>query len=427
MPDYIVVGAGIVGLATAYHLALEDRGSSILVVDKADGPGGGDTSKSAAAFRTAFTSKVNIMLSKTSISFYESIEKKEKFDLGMKKIGYLLALGRKWYNSILDGIRVAEKMGVRLTEVDSSLLDRIHMERYVSNTEEGSLMEAEDIYKSYLFLDAGILDPEKLVDYYYNKLRSLGVNFSFGDGIRDFILEAKEPLGIEGEPFPWEDIKVKGVLLNNGQTVRAKKKVIAAMGAWSNLYLNKIGIDSYSRPKKRQIFSIKADRKDLKDLLFVDGFNEEKVMPFTILPKGVYIRPNPSEGTFWTGLSDELNRPIEVEEEPLPEENYYVYGILPVLSLYFKQYRDVYPYSSWAGHYDISFDGQPVIYEPFNSNLVVSAGTSGSGIMKGDAIGRITAAVSMDKEVAMLYDGVEFKTHWLGLDKRVIDKELLIF
>ncbi|MBI3276000.1 MAG: FAD-dependent oxidoreductase, partial [Methylocystis sp.] len=36
--DFLIVGGGIAGLATAYHLA-ESRAGSILVVDKAAGPG----------------------------------------------------------------------------------------------------------------------------------------------------------------------------------------------------------------------------------------------------------------------------------------------------------------------------------------------------------------------------------------------------
>jgi glycine/D-amino acid oxidase-like deaminating enzyme len=427
LPDFIITGAGIVGLATAYHIIENNSGSSILIIDKADGPGAGDTSKSAAAFRAAFTSKINIMLSKSSIDFYYDLQVNKNIDLGMRKIGYLFALDKKEFNKIEMGIEVAEKMGIEYREIENDLLERnLHMRSSVSSFEEASLIDASDIYKSYLFQNAGVLDPEKIINYYYNKLKDYGVEFHFGIGIKDFLVEPSRPLGIEGEPFPWQESKITGVKLNNGDIVKANKKVIVSLGAWSNLYLNKIGFDTYSRPKKRQLFSIKANNPNLKDLLYAKGFNKDNVMPFTILPKGVYIRPNPSEGTFWIGLSDELGRPIQLDDNPSSEENFYTYGILPVVSLYFDQLKDQYPYSSWAGHYDISFDGQPIIYEPFNSNLLISAGTSGSGIMKGDAIGRITASLALGKDITILYDNTEFDTSWLGLENRKIEKELLI-
>lgn len=427
MPDYVIIGSGIVGLATAYYISEQDKNSSILIVDKADGPGSGDTSKSAAAFRSAFTSKLNIMLSKSSIEFYSYLQNVKNFDLGMKFVGYLFSLDKTGYNNLKKGLEYAEKLNIEFSEIESNFLEEnLMIKTHVEDKEEASLINVGDIYKSFLFKNAGIIDPEKIVDYYYYKLKEKNVNFSFGIGIKEFIIEPENPLGIEGEPFVWEETKVKGVRLNDGTIAKSKKKTIAALGAWSNIYLNNIGIDSYSRPKKRQIFSIRADNKELEKILYANNFNKEKSMPFVIIPKGIYIRPNPSENTFWIGLSDEIGRKIEVEDNPLPEENFYVYNILPVLSLYFEQFKEKNPYASWAGHYDISFDGQPVIYEPFESNLIVSAGTSGSGIMKGDSIGRITASLATGKDYAELFNKEEFDVSWLGLEKRIIEKEFLI-
>ncbi|AFZ70868.1 glycine/D-amino acid oxidase, deaminating [Caldisphaera lagunensis DSM 15908] len=427
MPDYIVIGSGIVGLSTAYHISEQDKDSSILIIDKYDGPGAGDTSKSAAAFRTAFTSKLNILLSSSSIEFYSHLQKNEKFDLGMRHVGYLFSLDKNNYSVFKKGLEYAEKLGVEFSEIENDYLqNNLGIKTDIEGSEEADIIGAHNIYKSILFKNAGILDPEKIIDYYYGKLKDRNVEFSYGIGIKEFIIEPEKPLGIEGEPFAWEEIKVKGVRLNDGTIVRANKKIISALGAWSNLYLNKIGLDSYSRPKKRQIFSIKADNNELKRILYSKGFNDENTMPFVILPKGVYIRPNPSENTFWIGLSDELGRKIELEDNPVAEENFYLYSILPVLSLYFDQFKEKNPYASWAGHYDISFDGQPIIYEPYESNLIISAGTSGSGIMKGDSIGRITASLALNKEYANLFDNTEFNVSWLGLEGRLVEKELLI-
>ncbi len=426
MYDYVIVGAGITGLATAYHLKTMSPGSSIVVIDKEDSVGGGDTSKSAAAFREAFTNRTNLQLAKGSIEFYESVQN-SGFSLTMMKVGYLFAVDERLERSVRLGVKAAEALGVEVDEVEPEALEKsLGMQVSVSKNEEASMVGVGDIVKGYLFRSAGILDAEKLVDYYYLKLKSMGVEFQLGSPVKEFLLSPRSPLGIEGEPFPWQDIRVSGVRLADGREVYASKKVIAAMGAWANDLLNPIGVDTFSRPKKRQIFVVKATSDELSYVLHAKGFNSYEVMPFTVLPKGVYIRPNPLEGTFWIGMSDELGRPFRREDSPIAEEKYYTYGILPVLGVYFPQMRLRYPDASWAGHYDISFDGLPVIYEPYSSDLVVVAGTSGSGVMKGDSIGRVAAALALGRDEVELGDGSEFNVRQLGLEGRSVERELLI-
>ena len=84
------------------------------------------------------------------------------------------------------------------------------------------------------------------------------------------------------------------------------------------------------------------------------------------------------------------------------------------------------PTGGWAGHYDVSFDGNPIVYEPYDSGIVVAAGTSGSGIMKADSIGRVVAGAALDFETVELYGGKEFRVEWLGLEARMCQREHLI-
>ena len=69
-------------------------------------------------------------------------------------------------------------------------------------------------------------------------------------------------------------------------------------------------------------------------------------------------------------------------------------------------------------------DGQPVIFRV--GNIGVAAGTSGSGIMKADAIGRIAASMALEKEEAELFDGTRIKVEVFGLNRRDIDRERII-
>lgn len=426
MFDYIVLGAGIVGLATAFHLKRLDPDSSVLVVDKEPGPGGGDTGRSAAAFRVFFTGRLNMLLAGSSVDFYRHVQEEEGHDLGMMWIGYLFLLDEESARRVREGLREAERMGLPFRHIDPGFLEeRMGLRARVSGIEEAELVGVGDVVDAVLVEKAGILDPERLVNYYYGKLRSMGVEFSFNTRVEGFIVEPRRPLGVEGEPFAWQEARVSGVRLAGGGEVRARRKVISALGAWSPGLLDEIGVDSYSRPKKRQVFVVRADG-ERAGILKAQGLNRYNVAPMTILPKGVYLRPEPSEGTFWIGMSDNLGRPYRLEDPPRPEEEFYTLSILPVLSLYFPQFQDTYPQAAWAGHYDISFDSQPIVYEPYNSDLIVAAGTSGSGIMKADAIGRVAASLALGLEEAELYGGESIPVKWLGIEGRLLEEEKLV-
>ncbi len=422
--DYVVLGAGIVGLATAYHLKRMSPGSSVLIIDKGHGPGSGDTGKSAAAFRAFFTSRINMLLAKTSIDYYRSVQE-DGFDLGMKHVGYLFLLDSGLRRKASEGLRRAAEMGLEYEVLDpSSIEEKLGVRTRVQGLEEAELLGLGDIEEGILVREAGIIAAEKLVEYYYNRIQSMGVETVFGVKVEGFRIEPRRPLGIEGEPFPWQDARVAGVETSRG-IVDARRKIIAALGAWSSSVLNPIGIDSYTRPKKRQVFSVRAIG-GLERTLYAHGLNEYNISPMLIFPRKVFARPEPGEGAYWVGVSDDLGRPFTLEEDPGPEEHFYTLGVLPVLSLYHPGFEGLTPHSAWAGNYDISFDGAPIIYEPYQGDLIVSAGTSGSGIMKADAIGRITASLALGLSEAELYGGEVVEVERLGLERRRIEPEYLV-
>ncbi|MCX8196013.1 MAG: FAD-binding oxidoreductase [Acidilobaceae archaeon] len=427
MPDYVVVGSGIVGLATAFHIKLLSPNASVLVIDRFGGPGGGDSARSVAAIRAFFTNRVNLMLAHSSIEYYRQVHERY-YDLGMRLVGYLFLTDKRLFELLKDGLREAEKLGLEYRLLDPGYLaEALNMNVKVEGKEEAEMIGVGDIEAGVLVPRAGVIRAERLIEYYYKSARGLGVEFSFGSEVKDLLLAPRRPLGIEGEPFPWQDARVVGVRLADGREVFARKKVIVAAGSWTWRLTSKIGVESFTRPKKRQVFAVKAT-DGLARTLRAKHLNPHGISPFIILPKKVYMRPVIEEGSFWVGMSDELGRPYEFSEEPDPKADvdFYVKGILPIASLYFPELQQRYPHASWAGYYDISPDKLPVIYEPYESDLVISCGTSGSGIMKADAIGRITAALALGMEEGELFTGERIRVDALGLKNRVSGAEKLV-
>ena len=82
----------------------------------------------------------------------------------------------------------------------------------------------------------------------------------------------------------------------------------------------------------------------------------------------------------------------------------YIKNIKPILDNYFPAADNSRITSSWAGYYSYNtIDFMPYI---FNSlNIITVSGTTGSGIMKGDSIGRVVASRYKHDRATTLYGG----------------------
>jgi FAD-dependent oxidoreductase domain-containing protein 1 len=285
-------------------------------------------------------------------------------------------------------------------------------------------MGLANVHKGVLIPKAGLIDVDSLVKFYESEFLRLGGKIHYHTDAEELVVEPRNPLGMPGEPYFWQDATITGIKTSKG-LIRAEKTIVAA-GAWASQLLDPVGIECFIKAKKRQVFSIKAKNDALKKLLFCNEFTDAGCLPFTILPKPTaYIRPAPEEDALWLAYADEFPRAFKVEEEPEAEENYYTYGLYQVMVKYFPQLTGCQPFSSFAGLYEInSIDGQPVIFE--ENGVIVVGGASGSGILKADSMGRIAAALHRGEEYADLYGERKFKVSNLGLKNRSVEPEKLV-
>jgi len=423
--DAVIVGAGIFGLATAYHIKKLKPQDKILVVDQLSAAGQGNTAKSAAMFRCFFYSRTNLTMVDTSVEFYRYIYEKLKVDLKLKWTGYLWLFSEQDYKDAEPVLRSMAERGLEYRLFDEKeLAEKLKMNTRVTIDEEAQMMGLADANIGVLVPKAGSIDIDELVKFYEAEFKKMGGVAQYNTRVENIIVEPETSLGIPGEPYFWQNPHAAGVKTNKG-VIKAKKTIIAA-GAWASTLLDHVGIDSLSKPIKRQLFSVRANTEPLKQLLYAKGFGQEGCMPFTILPKPrVYIKPALEEEAFWFSYGDHFPRSFKLEDDPQQEENYYKYGIYQVATKYFPQFTGCQPNSAWAGQYALNtLDGQPVILE--EGNLIVVGSCSGSGNMKGDAIGRIAAALYAEKEYALLHGEKEFKVSDLGLKERNVEPEKLI-
>ncbi len=393
--EVLVVGSGILGLASAYHILRQHHhGLDLRILDMFNGPGRGNTARSAAAYRDIFTSPVNRRLAQGSIHFYEIIQQRER-NLGLRNIGYLWLITEAQFIKNRDALDYMGHAGVVF-----EVLDRFDLAKHLFGLELG------DIDRGILGARCGILNQNNLTDFYYKEAVRLGAKVSF-------------------------DMKATGLVLDgNGDIVGVKagskeiraKKVIIANGAWMGELMGTAGIEIPVVPKKRQLFSVRAKGEGLKKLYQSKGFNSHNLIPFTIVPEGAYLRP--AANSFILGYADEDRAP-GIEDSPKAEREFFDERVLPQVAKYFPAFKGAVPEQSWAGHYGYHPPDNLPFVEDIKGAILVG-GDSGSGIMKADSLGRIAAGLYASRREVELGDDKFFLVEEIGLHKRTLEKEEFI-
>jgi len=421
--DILVIGAGVLGLSSAYHMKRRDPSKNIVVIDKYSGPGQGNSAKSEGGFRNIFTSETNYLLADTSIDAFTELEERGN-DVKLEFIGYLWLFSSRQYEAIKPAIEAIVKRGdsVRVLSLDELKEAVPCLVTEFGGDEEAELLGLEDIAVGVLGKKCGSLDADALTRTYEAEFLKLGGEIMYNTEAKRLLLKPVEELGIPGEPFVWQETRIVGAETSKG-VINAGKTVVAC-GVWASRLLDPVGLDSYMRPKKRQLFAFKDPK--LEPLFKVRGLNSHGSVPLTILPKAkVLFRSELSEGSIWLGCADDLGRKFELEEDPQAEADYYTDNVYHVLVKYFPCFGDVRPMNMWAGQYAInSLDETPVVYEAHGMYYVGAA--SGSGIMKADALGRILDALVAGDEYAELHGGRRFRVADLGVRHRHVEHEKFV-
>jgi len=422
--DVLVIGAGILGLSSAYYLKERNPDKMVVVIDKYKSPGQGNTAKSEGAFRNIFTSEHNYLLADTTIDWFSHLENDLGYEIALTHTGYLWLFSKSQTNSLQDAFDSMKRLGIDMVFLEKEDLKRMIPDLITDfdEDEEADILRLEPVDIGVLGTKCGSIDADLLVRSYESEFLKIGGEIIYSKEATKLILKPKEELDIPGEPFVWQESCIVGAETSIGE-ILAETTVVAA-GAWSERLLDPIGFDVMMRPKNRQIFVFKDPK--LNGLLEVKKLNESGIIPLVILPTaGVYLKVNPTELSIWLGCADAIGRSFGLEDDPQPEKEYYTNNIYHVLVKYFPCFENVIPINMWAGQYAVnSFDGIPVV-APIPGMIYVGA-ASGSGIMKCDALGRIVAALHAGEEEVELYGGRRFRVADLGIKNRNVERESFI-
>jgi len=350
--DVVVIGGGIMGASTAYHLAR--RGcTDVVVLESGEMFGLGSTGLNAGGIRYQFATKVNVELSKVSIGMMERFADEMGQEVGLRRCGYLFMLDRE-----------ADLAQFRANVALQNSLDV--PSRVVSAVEIAELAPEVDmsgiIGGTWCPLD-GLVDPNGLLQGYLSNARRLGAT----------LLTGTPAIGIDVV-----DGSVRRVVTKTG-SIETPTVVIAA-GPWSAQIGAMAGIDLPIQPIRRQIAVTGAIPGLRADFPFVIDFS-----------RSLYFH---REGNgILTGMSNR-DEPAGFDTRVDPDWRlHHVENAMQRLPLL----ADAEIVAEWAGLYEVTPDDQPILGRiPHVNGLLACAGFSGHGLMHGPAAGMLMAEEILD-------------------------------
>lgn len=354
----VIVGGGVMGASTAYHLAL--RGCrDIVLLEKQPFFGLGATGKCAGGIRYQFSTEINVRLSLLSLPMLDRFEEETGQPIDLRYCGYLFLLTN-------EEDLAAFKRNVALQRglgVPTEWLSGDEIRRRIPQ------LAAEDVLAGTFHAGDGLADPNGVVAGYIAAARRLGVK-AYTDTAVTAIDSANG--------------RIMAVQTNRGRITC--DTVVNAAGPWSAVVSQMAGIPLPVVPIRRQMLTTTP----LPDL--ADDF------PFVIdFAQSLYFHRE--SGGILTGMSNPDQAPGF--DESIDEEWEFVHmeAAIARLPLLEKAGR----VANWAGLYEVTPDAHPIISGvPALEGYVVVSGFSGHGFMHGPIAGLLTAELILDGQAHTL-------------------------
>jgi sarcosine oxidase, subunit beta len=347
--DIAIVGAGVIGLSVAFHLAERDAGS-IVVYERA-GIGAGASGVQPGGVRQQWSTRLNCLMARDSLAFYSQLEERlsPRLDPGFRACGYVfVAHEPETFERLREDVATQNASGVPSRVAAADELRDLVPELEVAGVAGGSVC-SEDGYFDH---------PQSVVEAFADAARRLGVVVAGGD------VRSIEPIG-----SGWR------LTLADDTQSDADRTIVAASVDTPSL-LRPLGADLPIVAENRWLFFSDPIPERLLDPLVVAV---DRRVAAKQLADGRVLASDLSAIDADDGDADTMRRHVkQAAVELFPR---FEYVALPLLV---------------RGVYDVTPDRQAIVGPvPGNEGLFVAAGFSGHGFMMAPEIGRGVAAMVM--------------------------------
>jgi sarcosine oxidase subunit beta len=355
--DIVIIGGGVMGASTLYHLAARGQ-KNVILLEKEEFFGQGATGRCAGGVRYQFSTEINVRLSLESLPMLECFKDEIGQEIDYRQCGYLIVCADEEDAAKFElNVELQNGLGVGTEWLDGDevrkRLPLFHFEDAI-----GATFNQKD----------GLVDPNSVVAGYIGAAAKLGGK-SFNN---------VEVTGIKVEAG-----RVSGVETNKGFI--ATPLVVNAAGPWAGLIGEMAGVEIPITSLRRQIFTTTPLPEIPADFPFVIDFAQS--LYFHREGDGLLIgmsNPNEKHG-FDQNVDEEfelVNLEASIARLPLVEKA----GMV----------------SHWAGLYEVTPDAHPFFGKTPVEGFLVVGGFSGHGFMHGPISGKLMSELILDGEFKTL-------------------------
>ncbi len=340
----VIIGGGVMGLSTAYHLAHAGV-TDVVVLEKSEF-GSGSTCKAAGGVRAQFSDAVNIELGLRSLRTFETFKETFGQEIDLHQVGYLFLLEKPEHVEAFErNVALQNDIGVpsRMIEVGEA--------KALS-----PLISTDGLLAAAYSPTDGHCTPEGVVSGYAGAARRAGARL-----VRNCEVTAIR----SGDGTLTEVVTQMGAI--------ATDTVICTAGAWSGNVGAMAGVDLPVQPLRRQILTTEP----------VPGLDPRT--PFTIdFATSFYFH---CEGR---GLLLGMSDPHETPGFKLTESDEWLDGLGEAIARRAPAISEVGLGAGWAGLYEMTPDHNGLVGEAEEvSRFLYATGFSGHGFLMGPAIGEV--------------------------------------
>jgi glycine/D-amino acid oxidase-like deaminating enzyme len=353
--DVAIVGGGVMGSSTAYHLYKHGFTGSIAIIEKDTSYAYSCTARAVGGLRQQFSCPENIALSQFGLKFIRRLKQEfgPEADVAFRERGYLLLASSAGLGILKANVETQRALGA---DVDLLSPEEIKAEfpwLEIESLAAGAFSRSGE----------GWLDPDSLMSLLRKAAQSRGAEL-----IKDEVIS----LAREGG-------RIVSLGLKSGSHI-AVGTVVNAAGAGAGALAAMAGIRLPVGPRKRYVYVLDCPAAD-------EGLHRG---PLLVDPSGFYLRP---EGRhFLSGLSPAQDEePSEMDWEV--DHSWFEERIWPLLAARIPAFEALKVVNAWVGHYDYNAQDENGIIgrHPRLSNLYFANGFSGHGLQQGPAVGNAIA------------------------------------
>ena len=358
--NIVIIGGGVMGASTAYHLAARGQ-KNILLLEKEEFFGQGATGRCAGGVRYQFSTEINVRLSLESLPMLERFREEIGQDINFQKCGYLFALTKpEDVEYFRRNVELQRKLGVQTEWLSGD-----------ETRQRVPLMRFEDALAGTFNPKDGLVDPNSVVMGYVGAAQRIGVK----------ALNNVEVTGLKASPRGSargvEGGKVEGVETNKGFV--ATRAVVNAAGPWAGIIGKMAGVHIPITPLRRQMLTTTPLPELPPDFPFVIDFAQS--LYFHREGDGLLTgMSNPNE---MPGFDQNVNEDFELVN-------------LDAATARMPMLEKAGLVSHWAGLYEVTPDAHPIFGSTPVEGLYLVGGFSGHGFMHGPISGKLIAEYILD-------------------------------